>query len=253
LEEWDGKQKPLVTFDPGFGAEKNWAYEISGEGGSFAVTDSVLVDETLAMERPVWVINSNSDSGFTPLQLFLERNGAPAVRSSSDDWDDDWTDDSSQRRYNLFMRDFTMHRNFDTWFSGGSEFFIQCGSVYSNYSTADAAAGNFSPEITDLMVVVKRSQLGQRIPFNAMLLSGFTEDLQQIAFLITESDGGTRTTWKCQAKLMIKSKSYGVELEIPFHSADDIVWRGQLNMEYLREQTPVRGRFGDVEITFAVE
>lgn len=252
-EEWDGKQMPLVTFDPGYGAEKNWAYEISGAGGTFAVTDSVLVDENLAMERPVWVINSNSDSGFTPLQFFLDRGGAPAVRSSDDDWDDSWTADGSSRRYNLFMKDFTMLRNFDTWFAGASEFFVQCGSVYSNYTTAEAAAGNFSPEVTDLMVVVKRRDVGRRIPFNALLLSGFTEDLQQIAFLITESDGGTRTTWKCQAKLMIKSKSYGVELEIPFHSADDIVWRGQLDMEYLRGHSPVDGRFGDVEITFAVE
>ena len=252
-EEWDGKQMPLITFDPGYGAEKSWAYEISGESGSYIVTDSILIDESFAMERPVWVVNSNSDSGFTPLQLFLNRSGAPAVRSSDDDFDDSWTDDGASRRYNLFMKDFTMHRNFDTWFAGGSEFFIQCGSVYSNYTTAEAAAGNFSPEVTDLMVVVKRRQLDERIPFNAMLLSGFTEDLDQIAFLITESDGGTRTSWKCKAELKIKSKTYGVDVELPFHSNDDVVWRGKLDMTYLRERTPVQGRFGDVDITFAVE
>ncbi len=251
-EDWDGEQMPLVTFDPGFGAKSNYAYEIGYDSGGYKVLDSVYVDENVAASRPVWVINSNDDSGFTPLKLFLNRSEAPAVRSS-DGFDDSWTDDGSSRRYNLFMKDFTMHRNFDTWFAGGSEFFIQCGSVYSKYTTAEAAAGNFTPEVTDLMVVVKRRQLGERIPFNAMLLSGFTEDLNQIAFLITESDGGTRTSWKCKAELKIKSKTYGVDVELPFNSNDDIVWRGKLDMTYLRESTPVQGRFGDVDITFSVE
>ena len=69
-EDWDGNSFPIVTFDPGYGAESNYGYEVRlGKDGAHVV-DSVLVTEQVARERPVWVINRNDDAGFTPLELF---------------------------------------------------------------------------------------------------------------------------------------------------------------------------------------
>ncbi|MBO6045256.1 MAG: hypothetical protein J6P69_05340, partial [Bacteroidales bacterium] len=101
-------------------------------------------------------------------------------------------------------------------------------------------------------VVVKRSQIGQRIPFDAILVSDWTEQLTSLAFMITEDDGGTMTSWKCNAKVMIKSKSYGFDIEIPFNSRDDIVWRGQLSRSYFEKNNNVEGHFGDVYLTFGI-
>ena len=75
-EDWDGKSFPIVTFDPGFGAESNYGYEIRIDKGGAHVVDSVLVTEQVAMERPVWVINRNDDAAFTPLELFNKAQAA---------------------------------------------------------------------------------------------------------------------------------------------------------------------------------
>ncbi len=101
------------------------------------------------------------------------------------------------------------------------------------------------------MLVVKRSQVGQTIPLNVMLVSQWTEQLDNIVFLLTEDDGGTRTEWKCSAVVKIKSKSYGFEMSLPFNSKDDLVWRGQLSSKYLEKYSDVTSRFGDVDVTFS--
>lgn len=101
------------------------------------------------------------------------------------------------------------------------------------------------------MLVVKRNQVGQRIPMNIMLVSQWTDQLDNIAFLLTEDDGGTRTEWKCSAVVKVKSKSYGFDVSLPFNSRDDIVWRGELSARYLEKYDGITSRFGDVDLTFS--
>ena len=66
--------------------------------------------------------------------------------------------------------------------------------------------------------------------------------------MITEDDGGKRTTWKCSAKVTVKSKAYGIDIEIPLNSSDDIVWRGQLSRRYIEKYSGKTGHFGDVDL-----
>ena len=110
----------------------------------------------------------------------------------------------------------------------------------------------YNPSITDFMVVVKRKQVGQTIPFNVVLVSDWSEQLESCAFLVTEDDGGTKTSWKCNAMVKYNSKSYGFEMEIPYCSKDDIVWRGKLSRRYLDRYSNSMGNFGDMKITFQV-
>ena len=70
--------------------------------------------------------------------------------------------------------------------------------------------------------------------------------------MIPVTDGGTRTDWNCTALVRVASKSYGVEMKIPFNSRDDIVWRGQLAAKWLQANSNVVGHFGDVDLTFEV-
>ena len=100
------------------------------------------------------------------------------------------------------------------------------------------------------MVVVRRNQVLQRLPFNVVLVSQWTEQNESIAFMMTEDDGGTRTEWKCSAVVKYNSKSFGFEMSLPFNSRDDIVWRGQLAGPYLEKYDGKTSRFGDVELTF---
>lgn len=240
--DWDGESYPIITFDPGFGAESNYGYEISlGEDG-IRIVDSVYVDESVAMTRPVWVVNRNDDSAFSPLEMFRgpteDYFSAPAAEET---------------RRTLMIKSFEMLRNYDSWFGGASEFFVKCGAVDGFKATTDEDLKKYSPTVTDFMISVKRSQIKTKLPFEAILLTDFTEQIDKLVFLIVEDDGGTTTTWKASASVKFKSKAYGFDVEIPYKDKDDIVWRGQLASTFFTETKEVTGRFGDVRITFAVK
>ena len=244
-ENWDGKSFPIVTFDPGFGADVNYGYEVRIDRHGAHVVDSVLVTEQLAKERPVWVINRNDDAAFTPLELFEERS-TKAGKTQPKDPDE----------YVLSIESFQANRNYDSWFGGASEFFVKCGAADGFKATKEEDLRKFSPSVTDFMVVVKRNQIGKKIPISTVLLSSYTEQMEDIAFMIIEDDGGTTTSWKCSASVKYNSKSYGFDLEIPYKDKDDIVWRGPLSRKMLQpvlEQGTMTRKFVDVEITFAAE
>ena len=239
-DEWDGRTFPIVTFDPGLGAESNYGYEISYTPSGVKVVDSVFVDEKTAMKRPVWVINSNVDRNYKPVEYLLRESGPAATRASS--------------QKQLVIKDFTMLRNYDSWFAGASEFVIKAGFLSNrSVSYTQAELMDYYPEMTDMMLSVKRKDLGRTLPMDALLVSGLDENMENMVFMITEDDGGPRTSWKCAATVKIKSKSYGIDIELPYNENDDIVWRGNLAMSFFDGSRPVQGRFSDVKITFALE
>ena len=245
-EDWDGNSFPIVTFDPGYGAESNYGYEVRIDKGGAHVVDSVLVTEQVAMERPVWVINRNDDAAFTPLDLFEGDEDTKAGEKG----------DKESNEYVLRMLNFKAKRAFDSWFGGASEFFIKCGAADGFKATKEEDLRKFTPTVTDFMIVVKRRQVGKKIPFSTVLLSSYTDQMENLAFMIVEDDGGTTTSWKCSATVKYNSKTYGFELEIPYKDKDDIVWRGPLSRKMLQ---PVLDNgvhtieFGDVEITLGAE
>lgn len=248
-EDWDGSSIPVVTFDPEDGTDVNTGYRIVSDGAGRRV-EEVLVDEEMASMEPVWVISRNSDASYTSIEMLRRENpdwasgGEIIVRPEP-------VSRSSGFR-TLLMRDFTMHRNYDTWFAGASEFFVKIGAVSDFTASTEAELKLYSPLITDFMVVVRRNQVGKPQPFNVVLVSDWPQQMTHCAFMITEDDGGTRTSWECTALVRIASKSYGIEIDLPFNSRDDIVWRGQLSERWMEENSEVTGHFGDVDLTFEV-
>ena len=244
-EDWDGASLPVITWDPGYGAESNYGYELMrGADGRLTVRDSVVVTEALALSRPVWVINRNDDSAFTPLDLYArsKATGGPAPAKAS-----------SPSMRTLYLKSFTMLRQYDSWFGGASEFRIQCGAANGFKASTEAELKNYKPTITDFTLVVRRKQLGQELEIGTILMTDFSSAMEKMAFLVTEDDGGTRTSWKCSAVVKYNSRSYGFEMDIPYNEKDDIVWRGQLASTFFQSEDTVSGRFGDVVITFALD
>lgn len=235
-DSWDGMTPPVITFDPGFGSETNYGYEMKMQDGCLSVAGTLAVDEELAESRPVWVVNTNDDASYTPADFF-EPVDASAVK---------------EKGRVLSIRSVKALRNYDTWFGGASEFFIKCGAVNGFRASEEADMRDYSPDVTDCMIVVRRNQIGRLIPFDALLLTDYTSQMEKIAFLITEDDGGTRTSWDCEAVVKVQSKAYGFSLKIPYNEKDDIVWRGQLSSNFFADQSVIKGRFGDVEISFSL-
>lgn len=254
-EKWDGEQLPVITFDPEDGAEANIGYRLVIDDDGARKVEEVIVDEEFASEQPVWVINRNSDAGYTTLEM---------LRKDDPEWGDGGGNIVVRPRIqnapmkgkatcrSLMLKEFTMKRNYDSWFAGGSEFFVKTGAVEEFYATTEAEMRLYSPTITDFLVVVRRDQMGQPVPFNAILVSEWTDQVDQCAFMITEDDGGTITQWICSALVRVQSKSYGIEISIPCNSRDDIVWRGQLSRKWLEANSNLTGHFGDVDLVFEV-
>ena len=248
-EDWDGEAFPIITFDPGDGSEYNYGYQaVRGEDGSVEI-QSVYVDEQVAMSRPVWVINNNDDSHLVPVQsAFLDDASAAALMANEAASVQGGEGDIPGDR--LYIRSLKMLRNYDSWFGGASEFVIKCGAVDGFRATSEEDLSKYRPSVTDCVVVVKRRQLGMSVPLGILLLTDYTPQMENIAFLVIEDDGGKVENWKCEATVKWQSKSYGFTLNIPYRDRDDIVWRGQLSRSFFERGSIVTDRFGDVEITF---
>ena len=253
-ERHSSDRLPIITFDPEDGSEVNVGYRLIDNGDGFRHVEEVIVDEAMAEECPVWVVNRNSDAGYSSLEM---------LRREDPDWGEGGGDiivnpkslalkRSVTGSKTLILKDFIMKRNYDSWFAGASEFFVKVGAVEDFTASTEAELRLYSPSVTDFVIVVKRSQKGQPLPFNAVLVTDWSEQMTHCAFMITEDDGGTRTTWDCTALVRVASKSYGVEMKIPFNTRDDIVWRGQLASSWFEKNNNQTAHFGDVDLTFEV-
>ena len=286
-ENWDGESAPVFTFDPGDDSDVNIGYRVVRQPDGSSRVEEVEIDEAFAEKNPVWVVNRNSDCGFTSLEIMRREhpewdNGGGALiiggkrqptlsagligaasapdsvipfagQSAEDNGASvPFTKTGGSVLKTLVLKEFTMKRNYDSWFAGGSEFFIKAGSVNDFFASTEAELRLYTPQVTDFMIVVKRKQKGQPLPFNTVIVSDWSEQLDKVAFMITEDDGGTVEQWKCSAVVKIKSKSYGFDISLPFNSRDDIVWRGQLSRRYIDATSNLVGHFGDVDITFEV-
>jgi hypothetical protein len=240
-DRWDGSSLPVVTYNPGEGATRNEGFALQPDG----TLKKVTVDENTTLEQPVWVVNRNEDAQYKTLELL--RREDPSWGSGGEILVKSTVDAGGKT---LILRSFTAHRQFDSWFAGASEFFVKLGAVEKFKASTEAEMRLYDPSITDFMVVVRRSQKEKEIPFNAVLVSEWTKQLTSCGLMIIEDDGGTRTNWKCSAMVKVNSKSYGIELDMPLYSRDDIVWRGSLTRAFFERNSGEPVRLGDATLTF---
>ena len=129
-ENYDMAQLPVITYDPEDGSDINIGYKIIQDDDGFRYVEEVIVDEAMAEECPVWVINRNSDAGYTSLEMLRrespdwgEGGGNIIVNPKSVEYHSS-TKTKGTPFKSLILRDFTMKRNYDSWFAGASEFFV---------------------------------------------------------------------------------------------------------------------------------
>lgn len=251
-EKWDGESYPVVTFDPEDGSEVNIGYKLSVDENGFRHVEEVVVDEALAQRQPVWVINRNSDSRYMSLEM---------LRRNDPDWGDGGgsiivspgsaTRASSSGR-SLILKSFAAGGYHDSWFAGAAEYVLRLGALENFTASTEAELRLYNPMVTEFMVKVKRSQVKIPQELNVLLVSDWTDQMETCAFMITEDDGGTIKEWECTALVRVASRSYGIELKLPFYSYDDIIWRGSIAKKWLDGNEEKIGHFGDVDLTFEI-
>lgn len=238
-EEWNGDTKPVITFDPGGDAVQNEGYVLEADG----TVTKVLVTEEMAKEQPVWVINRNSDADYKTLEM---------LRREDPDWGHGGGDlvitKGEPELKTLVLRSFKSRRNFDSWLAGASEIWIKLAKVEDFKASTEAELRLYDPAITDFMVVVRRGQKGEEIILNTVLVSEWTSQLSSCGLMIVEDDGGTQTSWKCSAVVKYKSQSYGFEVDLPFRTRDDIIWRGSVSRGFVERNSGKPVNLGDVEV-----
>ena len=262
-DQWDGEEYPIMTFDPLDGGSSNVGYRLVRPHDGDPFVEEIIVDEKTALEHPVWVVNRNDDSAHLSLDMLRMREPewgtggeilvnpntkTQSLPSAPESALQTGTKSESTIK-TLVLRDFTMKRNYDSWFAGASEFFVKIGSIENFRAGTEAELRLYNPTVTDFMIVVRRNQVGIPQPFNAVLVSEWTDQLTNCAFMIIEDDGGTRTSWNCSGVVKINSKSYGFEITIPINIRDDIVWRGQLSRTYIEANNARAAHYGDVDLT----
>lgn len=236
-DQWNGDAKPVITFDPGGDATQNEGYILEADG---SVT-KVLVTEEMAREQPVWVVNRNSDADYKTLEM---------LRREDPDWGQGGgslvvTKGDAPLR-TLVLRSLKARRNFDSWLAGAAELFVKMAKVENFKASTEAELRLYDPAITDFMVVVRRGQKGKEVELNTVLVSEWSEQLSSCGLMIIEDDGGTQTSWKCSAVVKYKSQSYGFEMDLPFRTRDDIIWRGSLSRSFVERNNGKPVHLGDV-------
>ena len=245
-EDFTSAEAPIVTFNPGDNSSRNVGY-LRREDGTL---EEIVVDEEVAQERPVWVVNRNIDAEYQSLEMLRREDpnwgqgGSIVVGSGSKAP----TRASGKDFKTLVLRSFKSNRNFDSWLAGGSEIWVKCGAIEDFCASTEAELRLYTPSITDFLIVVKRKNIRKELTFNAILVSEWTGMLDNCAFMMVEDDGGSQTSWKCSAMVKYNSRSYGFEIEIPLRSRDDIIWRGALTRSYIEKYNGVTGHFGDVDL-----
>jgi len=259
-ESWDWEENPVITFDPEDGSEVNLGYEVSFDEAGNRIVKEVIVTEEMAQKRPVWVVNRNDDSDFTSIEMLRKNdpnwgnqggNIIVTPKQVASSLETRASSESTSGRA-LLLKDITLKRNLDSWFAGASELVFKIGAVEDFTASTEAELRLYSPQVTDFVVVVKRKEIDIPRNFNAILVSNWTSQLEQCAFLVTEDDGGTRQTWACSATVKVQSKSYGFDISLPLNSRDDIVWRGQLSYNYITASNGKTGHFGDIDLVFEI-
>ena len=252
-DNWDGETLPIITFDPEDDSDVNVGYKVLEDAQGNRYVEEVVVDEQMAMDSPVWVVNRNTDASFKTLEMLCKDNpqwgeggGSIIVQPSS------VTKSTESTAKALVLRNFKMNEHYDCWFAGASEFFVKVGFVEDFTATTEAELRLYNPKVTDFMIVVQRDQIGRTLTRNVMMISDWSEQMSHCAFMISEDDGGFWDDWKCTALVRISSRSYGIEVSIPIKSWDDIVWRGRLAWSWLQANSGVKSRYGDVELTLDV-
>jgi hypothetical protein len=198
----------------------------------------------MAREQPVWVINRNSDADYKTLEM-LRREDPSWGQGGGDIL---VTKSSASDSQSLVLRSFKARRQFDSWFSGASEFWVKIGSIEDFKASTEGELRLYEPTITDFIVVIRRGQVGEFVPFNAVLVSSWGEQLVSAALMIIEDDGGTQTSWKCSATVKYESKAYGFDIDLPLHTRDDIVWRGNLTRTFIEKNSGHTISLGDVQL-----
>ena len=238
-DSWNGSEAPVITFDPGNDSDVNTGYVLQPDGS----VSEMIVGEDVAQERPVWVINRNTDSEYKSLEMLRREdpnwgNGGGNITITPRG--------KSTEAKTLVIKTLCLDHQFDSWFAGGSELMFKMGAVESFKASSEAELRNYKPTVTDFLIVVKRGEVGITLPINTIMVSEWTKDLQSCAFMIHEDDGGAQDKWKCSAIVKWNSKSYGFETELPIRTRDDIVWRGQLTRSFVEKFSGKLAMFGEV-------
>ena len=251
-ENWDGETYPVLTFDPEDGSEVNIGYKLLIDENGFRHVEEVVVDEALAQRQPVWVINRNSDSRYMSLEMLRKRDPDWGEGGGSIIVTPGGATRASSSGRSLILKSFTAGSHHDSWFAGAAEYILRLGALENFTASTEAELRLYNPLVTEFMVKVKRSQVKIPQELNVLLVSDWTDQMETCAFMITEDDGGTIKEWECTALVRVASRSYGIELKLPFYSYDDIIWRGSVARKWLDGNEEKIGHFGDIDLTFEV-
>lgn len=248
-ENWDGQEKPYVTFVPE-DEDQEWAYAYFKTATGI---DSVYVDEDFAMSHPVWVINQ-SELPYESIPNFnnneYELNGR-LFYSKAYEMEMQQRADSSlviepfglrpdfeisgEYVYTLKIGKFKSHKQYDSWLAGGSEFVINLGSADSKKITSVESVAS-SDFVNSVQVNLTRNEIKNKTwkDLNVIMFPNWQHATKDVFFAIKESDPGFKVDFTGKVNVVFGGQTFGVDINFEYTNHDEKIYNTLYDRDFIR-------------------
>lgn len=225
-ENWDRKTRPIITFVP---KDDNqlWNYGYKQTDNGF---DTIIVDEKYMESNPVWIVNK-ADFSYDELPNFNNnefiKNGisyCPRKMVYEESQNHTMTRSAGTPVYTVYLGKLKSEKQYDSVWSGGSEFAIRMGAIENMEITSEDQVKSENARINYVRVCRSRNDIKKKLwaeLTGCVLSSDWQPNENNAAFSIYEEDQGSSKNYEANLSVNILGKNIGFSIKMPYGSHDD--------------------------------
>lgn len=225
-ENWDRKTRPIITFVP---KDDNqlWNYGYKQTDNGF---DTIIVDEKYMESNPVWIVNK-ADFSYDELPNFNNnefiKNGisyCPRKMDYEESQNHTMTRAAGNPVYTVYLGKLKSEKQYDSVWSGGSEFAIRLGAIENMEITSEDQVKSENARINYVRVCRSRNDIKKKLwaeLTGCVLSSDWQPNENNAAFSIYEEDQGSSKNYEANLSVNILGKNIGFSIKMPYGSHDD--------------------------------
>ncbi|RKF37712.1 hypothetical protein BCY89_27365 [Sphingobacterium siyangense] len=247
-EEWDGESTPAILIVDEFNKDEEIVpalIPIRDSNNRLIRYDTIIVNESYAMENPVWIVGENTEllyeeipdlaNGervkdsvyFLPTPVATVTPTAPLNKISLASTGDN-------NVYKVDLGRFMAEKHYDPWLKGGSEFYLIFTETATNVAVSTTGDQlNTSTQINSIFVDRPRKTINKKqwVDVNKIAVSHWRPEVYKTALVIIEKDwsGLGSKEEKIPYDIPInytengQSKTYNLKGEIKIDKRDDYI------------------------------
>lgn len=234
-EDWNGKELPTLVVGPeneDIDECLGWVPMETSDGLRY---DSMMIDESYAMQHPVWIIKDNHFEDINSVPSILKET---ASRSSGATSLTPW-----QATY------MQVTHQYDSWIAGASEFEINVAYPM----LAGYASGTSTHHIRFTRGEIK-SKVNKKLTDFYLNTNWRPEQITNYLLIIETDDGGDKKDIPVSVKYEDKESGVSFTSNITFtiHNHDEIIAKQNIDREFMKYKGAMSFDNGNVNITMPI-